>query len=297
MPARAGAVPLIAGTTGGRPPKLEGTPLHPSSHGGTDPFAQAAILDLYNPHRAKSLTDKGREVDVAAFDAFLQSVRQDGGKGVAFLVEKKNSPTRDRLRGELEMAFPGVLWAEYEPLGDSEAVAAAAFGAGTRLVPKFDRADVILALDSDFLNPIETGIGYAAGFAARRNPDQKGAPMNRLYVVENHYTITGGMADHRLRSKVSDLGEFARRLATIIAGKTNDPAIASLLGAFPKSDASFDEAWITECANDLLANHGRSLVLTGPQTPAAVQVLAHAINSALGNLGATIIAIQSSAPV
>ena len=298
MPTRTGAIPLIASTSDGRPTKLEGNPLHPFSNGGTDSFAQAAILDLYDPHRAKGFADKGKVVDAAAFDAFLQSVANGAGKGTAFLVEKKNSPTRDRLRAELERSFPGVLWAEYEPLGDSEAetAAAAAFGEGTRLLPKFDRADVILALDSDFLNPIETGIGYAAGFAARRNPDQLGAPMNRLYVVENHFTVTGGMADHRLRSKVSDLGEFTRRLAAVISARTNDPSIASLLGAFPKADADFDEAWITECANDLLANSGRSLVLTGPQTPAAIQVLVHAINSALGNLGSTLLGVINPAP-
>jgi len=298
MPTRTGAVPLIASTTDGRPTKLEGNPLHPFSNGGTDGFAQAAILDLYDPHRAKSFTDKGKTTDAAAFDAFLQSVGQGGGKGVAFLVEKKNSPTRDRLRAEVERNFPGVLWAEYEPLGDSEAeaAAAAAFGPGTRLLPKFDRADVILALDSDFLNPIETGIGYAAGFSARRNPDQMGAPMNRLYVVENHFTLTGGMADHRLRCRVSDLGEFTRRLAAAVARRTGDPEIASILGACPKAEVHFDEAWITACANDLLANPGRSLVLTGPQTPAAVQVLVHAINSALGNLGSTLLGVVTPAP-
>lgn len=298
MPTRSGAVPLIASTSDGRPTKLEGNPLHPFSNGGTDSFAQAAILDLYDPTRSKSFTDKGNVVDAAAFDAFLRSVGQGGGKGVAFLAEKKNSPTRERLRAELEKNFPGVLWAEYEPLGDSEAetAAEAAFGKGARLLPKFERADVILALDSDFLNPIESGVGYAAGFSARRNPDQKGAPMNRLYVAENHFTVTGGMADHRLRCKVSEIGEFARQVATAIAAKTGDAALASILGAFPKSEASFDEAWISGCANDLLANKGRSLVLTGPQTPAAVQVLAHAVNNALGNLGSTLLGVTNPAP-
>lgn len=298
MPTRTGAVPLIASTSDGRPTKLEGNPLHPFSNGGTDSFAQAAILDLYDPLRSKTFLKDGKEVDAAAFDTFLQSINKAGGKGVAFLVEKKNSPTRDRLRAELERNFPGVLWAEYEPLGDGEtaAAAAAAFGPGIRLLPKFERADIILALDSDFLNPIETGIGYAAGFAARRNPDQKGAPMNRLYVVENHYTITGGMADHRLRCKASEIGEFTRRLGEAIIGQTGDPALASILGAFPRSDVHFDAAWITGCANDLLANPGRSLVLTGPQTPAPVQVLVHAINNALGNLGSTILGVVNSAP-
>jgi len=298
MPTRTGAVPLIASTTDGRPTKLEGNPLHPFSNGATDSFAQAEILDLYDPQRSKNFTDKGALVDAAAFDAFLESVSRSGGKGVAFLVEKKNSPTRDRLRAELEQNFPGLLWAEYEPLGDSEAetAARAAFGAGTRLLPKFERADVILALDSDFLNPIETGIGYAAGFAARRNPDQMGAPMNRLYVVENHFTITGGMADHRLRCKASDAGGFTRRLAERIARKTSDPLLASVLGAFPEADARLHEDWINGCADDLLANPGRSLVLTGPQTPVAVQVLVHAINCTLGNLGSTLLGVANSLP-
>lgn len=298
MPARTGAVPLIASTVDGRPTKLEGNPLHPVSNGGTDSFAQAAILDLYDPHRSKKITDHGKEADAAAFDAFLQSINKTGGKGLAFLVEKKNSPTRDRLRAGVEQNFPGVLWAEYEPLGDSETATAeeASFGAGVRLLPKFERADIILALDSDFLNPVETGAGYAAGFAARRNPDQKGAPMNRLYVVENHYTVTGGMADHRLRCKASEVGEFARRLGEVIIGHTGDQMLASILGAFPKSDVPLDGEWITGCAGDLLANPGRSLVLTGPQTPAAVQVLVHAINNALGNLGLTLLGVSNPAP-
>ena len=298
MPVRTGALPLIATTSDGRPTKLEGNLLHPFSTGGTDAFAQASILDLYDPHRSKKITDKGRATDAAAFDAFLQTVSQSGGKGIAFLVEKKNSPTRDRLRAELEQNFPGLMWAEYEPLGDSEAVAAsdAAFGEGVRLLPKFDRADVILALDSDFLNPAETGTGYATGFSARRNPDQMGAPMNRLYVVENHYTLTGGMADHRLRCKASEIGAFTHHLAAAIVSKTRDGGLAAVLGAFPAPDASFDQAWVTECANDLLANSGRSLVLTGPQTPAAVQVVVHAINNTLGNLETTLVGIRNDAP-
>ncbi|MEI6073052.1 MAG: 4Fe-4S dicluster domain-containing protein, partial [Verrucomicrobiae bacterium] len=296
MPARTGAMPLIATMFDGRPTKLEGNPLHPSGIGGTDGFAQAAILDLYDPHRSKTITDSGRATDAAAFDAFLLTLSQSGGKGAAFLVEKKNSPTRDRLRAGLEQKFPGLMWAEYEPLGDSEAAAAAdaAFGAGVRLLPKFERADVILALDSDFLNP--SAGGCAAGFFARRNPDQLGAPMNRLYVVENHYTLTGGMADHRLRCKASEIGCFVRRLGEVIVSQTGDGDLAALLGAFPYSGAFPDGEWIVECAADLIANPGRSLVLTGPQTPAGVQVVVHAINKALGNLGTTLAGVIDAAP-
>ena len=143
-------------------------------------------------------------------------------------------------------------------------------------------------LDSEFLNQSDKGVGFAHGFFQRRSPDQKGAPMNRLYVVENHYTGTGGLADHRYRCKASLIGEFTRQLASHVSASTGDSGLASMVEACPKTDATFDEAWLSACANDLLANRGRSIVFVGEQQPAWVQILGHAINQALGNIGATI---------
>ena len=177
---------------------------------------------------------------------------------------------------------------------ETEKATAACFGQGTRLIPKFERADVILALDSEFLSPSDKGPGFAHGFFPRRNPDQKGAPMNRLYVVENHYTGTGGLADHRYRCKASLIGEFARQLER--QDRSQPPGTApwlALIGASPKDDASFDEAWLTECANDLAAHPGRSLVTVGEQQPAWVQTLVFGINQALGNNGATTLGVRS----
>jgi molybdopterin-containing oxidoreductase family iron-sulfur binding subunit len=295
MPARYGAVPLIATTSDGRPTKLEGNPLHPFSNGGTDSFAQAEILNLYDPHRSKQITEKGKASDAAAFDAFIQSIANGNGEGLAILTESKNSPTRDRLRAALEAKFPKIVWAEYDPLAPAATIEAneASFGPNIRLVPDFKRADIVLAIGSDFLNPIETGIGFAQGFAARRSPDQEGAPMNRLYAVENHFTVTGGMADHRLRCKASELGEFTRQLALAVAAKTNDANLAAVAKAFPESKAAINADWVKECAADLAANTGRSIVLAGPLTPAPLQTLVNAINSALGNIGTTLKAVKT----
>ena len=152
---------------------------------------------------------------------------------------------------------------------------------------------MIVALDSEFLNQSEKGVGFAHGFFQRRGPDQNGAPMNRLYVVENHYTGTGGLADHRFRCKASLVGEFTRQLASQVAASTGDAGLASILGACPKTDATFDEAWLSGCANDLLANPGRSIVLVGEQQPVWVQILGHGINQALGNIGATIVGLAT----
>ena len=295
MPLRQSAMPLVVTTVDGRPVKIEGNPLHPYSNGGTDAFAQASLLDLYDPNRSKRIKNNDAEVGADLLESFLKKHSDAGAPGTAFLVERKNSPTRDRLRNELEAKHPGMIWCEYEPLGatETEKAAAACFGQGTRLIPKFERADVILALDSEFLNPSDKGPGFAHGFFPRRNPDQKGAPMNRLYVVENHYTGTGGLADHRYRCKASLIGEFARQLSAKIVAATGDGSLAALIGASPKNDTSFDEAWLTECANDLAAHPGRSLVTVGEQQPAWVQALVFGINQALGNNGATTLGVRS----
>ena len=295
MPLRQGAMPLIVSTVDGRPTKIEGNPLHPWSNGGTDGFAQASVLDLYDPNRSKVIKKNGFKVGADVFENFLNGVAGSNAGDLAFLVERKNSPTRERLRAELESKYPGMIWCEYEPLGSQEAdkAIAATFGDGIRLLPKLEKADLVVALDSEFLNPSEKGVGFAQGFFSRRNPDQNGEPMNRLYVVENHYTGTGGLADHRYRCKASLIGEFARQLGAKVAEATGSSSLASLLGVCPKASARFDDAWLAGCAADLSAHPGRSVVIAGEQQPAWVQVLVFAINEALGNNGTTIVGMKT----
>ncbi|HEX3626522.1 MAG TPA: TAT-variant-translocated molybdopterin oxidoreductase, partial [Verrucomicrobiae bacterium] len=111
MPRRNGAIPLLATTVDGRPIKLDGNPLHPATGGATDTFTQASILDLYDPTRSKRFVRDGKTAKREDFDAYLKDLRNkllaDHGDSVAFLVEETNSPTRERLRGELEKNLPG----------------------------------------------------------------------------------------------------------------------------------------------------------------------------------------------
>lgn len=298
MPTRQGVIPLIATTSDGRPTKLEGNPMHPYSNGSTDGFAQASILDLYDPNRLKSVKRDGTSTDITAFDTFITEVRAQGS-GIAILADAVNSPSRERLRLELQQAFPDTIWAEYEPLGTPEATAAsdAAFGAGVQIRPNFDQADVILAADSDFLDISETGPLYTAGFFARRRPTQEGdRGMNRLYVAEHHFTSTGGLADHRLRVRACDTGAFLAAIATAIGEGTGNGALSALGSGFAaQAGVEFDDAWIRECAADLVRAGSNALVLVGPHQPAAVQALGHAINAALGAPGTTLQAFQTPA--
>ena len=296
MPAPAGAVPVIVTTTDGRPTKIEGNPLHPLSNGSTDVFAQASVLNLYDPNRAKEIKHDSLTVGRGDLDNLLAKIRatagSNGGDGLTILVGKENSPTVERLRAAMTHQFPKMLWVQDEAISSCEAETAfdAMLGAGARPACDFTKADVILSIGGDFLNPAEVGFGYANGFAKRRDP--KGA-MNRLYVVENGFSITGGMADHRLRVRASEYGDFAAAVAKV-AAVTSEANLTALAAAYPVTGATFDPAWIKGVADDLVSAKGKSLVLVGVQQPAALRGLVIGINAALGNLGTTALVRQTS---
>src|SRR5206468_238471 len=81
----------------GRPTKIEGNPQHPASLGATDAFAQAAILSLYDPRRAQTVTSRGQ---ISTWVDFLRALHTElagqainGGQGVRILTEHVTSPT------------------------------------------------------------------------------------------------------------------------------------------------------------------------------------------------------------
>jgi Fe-S-cluster-containing dehydrogenase component len=263
------------------------------------------VLNMYDPDRSRYFLQKQQMSDGAAFqkalDQLIAEYSPSGGDGLAIMMEDDPSPTRERLRAAVTARLPKATWCIYEPLGtgntgDAETTG---FGPGVKLRPHLDKADVVLALDSDFLGCAEGTIEGIKGFTKARRIDEPGKKMNRLYAVENRYTVTGGMADHRLRIPASQVGTFALQLAGEISTATGDGTLGSIsqtLGK-TKATANFPDGWVEELAKDLVANRGRALVLVGSQQPVAVHLLAAAINSALGAFGNTLTGIAAvSAP-
>jgi MoCo/4Fe-4S cofactor protein with predicted Tat translocation signal len=278
MPRAMGATPLVVTTFEGRPTKLGPNDLHPDS-AGTDAFAQASILDLYAPNRSRVFLKGGRAADRASFQQFLSALSKDSSAKIGFVFGADDSPTRARLRKEIATKFAAARFYHYEPLAGESSCA---YGDGARALTDFAKADRILSLDCDFaaLDPQ----GTCKPFFARRKPEgadythePDAESMNRLYVVESAYSMTGGMADHRLRATPSDIllvvAEVARQLGVALAE-----------GVPPLSDERM-LSWISPMVNDLRSHAGKSAVLVGSRQPAAVHHLAFAINRALGNVG------------
>jgi molybdopterin-containing oxidoreductase family iron-sulfur binding subunit len=293
MPGPGSAIPLVAKSNDGRPTKIEGNSLYPDSNGGTDRFAQASILNLYDPDRAMRFSRNGgvttRE---AAFD-FLTEVSKNAkandGQGLCFLLGRDSSPSRRRLQTRITNQFPKARWYAYDPvdLDIHRRAASLAFGQSVKPYLRFDQAKVIVSLDCDFLGGEADVQNHIRGFAQGRQIAKPTDSLNRLYIAESLMTITGMNADHRLRLATSAVIQLAAALAGEILKQGGLGDLENI-----GKPAGVDPKWITECAKDLLANKGQSLVVAGYRQPMAVHLLAHALNAALGNIGNTMVLLE-----
>ena len=284
MPMNGSGMGLLVESHEGRPTKIEGNPDHPSSRGSADLFAQAAILGLYDPDRSQTLTNLG---EIRPFSAFVAAMKQvmtaqqaKQGAGFRLLTETVASPTLAAQIQELIALYPQMKWAQWEPYGRHGAREGSRIAFGEYVEPQYaiEKADVILALDADFLCTGASGLRNARGFASRRRFEGDRAQVNRLYAVESNPSNTGSRADHRLPVRAAEVESLAR-------------AVAAQLGVSGVTAGSLPDAaarWIGPLVKDLQANRGKSLVIAGDGQSAAVHALAHAINEALGNVGATV---------
>ena len=273
---------LLVESHEGRPTKIEGNPDHPGSRGATDVFAQAAILDLYDPDRARALTNLGEIRPWADFIGLMRNVlaaqgaRQ--GAGLRILTESISSPTLAAQIQELQSRLPMARWHRWDPASADRAHAGArlAFGEVVDTQYRFDQADVIVSLDCDFLGGEAGNLRYARDFASRRRPEDV-ERMSRLYAIESMPSLTGSKADHRFALRPSRIGNAALALARAVG-------VTGLAEPAPIEGVN-----IEAIGRDLSAHRGSSLIVAGYSQPPIVHALAHAMNAALGNAGRTVV--------
>ncbi len=280
MPFGGYATPVLVESHEGRPTKVEGNPDHPAGV-GSDVFAQASILDMYDPDRSQSITYTGNirawSDYTTALKGALNSQSAMQGAGLRILTRTVSSPTLASQMKAVLAAYPEAKWVQYDPLTRDNARAGAqmAFGQYVETHYNLDKADTILSLDGDFLSSGYPGfVLYARQFASRRNPELK-EKMSRFYMVESTPTNTGGKADHRLPVRASEVEQVAR-------------AIAAGLGVGSGTAKPEQAKFVAALVKDLQAHKGAAVVIAGDNQPAAVHALAHAMNAALGAVGTTV---------
>jgi MoCo/4Fe-4S cofactor protein with predicted Tat translocation signal len=279
------ATGLLVESHEGRPTKAEGNPDHPGSLGATDLYAQGSLLTLYDPDRSQSIVQLG---EIRPWSAFITAVRAglsaqaaSKGAGLRILTETVASPTLGAQLQQVLAANPAAKWIQWEPVptaDNSRAGLRSALGQYVQPVYDFSKADIVVSLDADFLSSEgAANLRYARQFASRRRLDAEPDRLNRLYVIEPTPSVTGMNADHRLPLKASAIDGFARAIASGVGA-----------GGAGATVPAGSDAHVKAIVEDLQAHRGTSLVVAGEAQPPAVHAVAHAINQALGNVGATV---------
>ena len=290
MPRNGYGLGLLVESHMGRPTKIEGNPDHPASLGATDAIAQASILSLYDPDRSQTVMHRGT---ISTWDKFMteltggrEKLLEGGGAGLRILTETVTSPT---LAGQIQALLeelPQARWHRYDPAAADHARSGLRQAAGRVVdaVYHFDRADVVLSLDADFLLGLPGSVRYARDLIDRRRAGG-GSRMNRLYAIESTPTITGAAADHRLPLKPSQVESLARTIAGRLGVEGTGAA-----GELPKG---VSEEWLAAVVQDLQSHRGSSVAIAGAGQPPAVHALVYAINGALGNAGQSVTYIEA----
>ena len=305
------AIGLMVTCVDGRPIKIEGNPHDPASLGATHVYAQAALLELYDPDRSKDVYWRHGLEELARswqdFGQFVRkhfdSLRKTGGEGLRILSQSSTSPTLAALRDRLLEAFPKARWHEYEPVAWHAGVPRIHYG--------LQEADVVLCFDADLLGMHPMAVRYARDFAQRRDPDR--GSMCRLYVVESTPSVTGVMADHRLPLRSGLVQQLVRRLYAAARQTASSPSAsaasraASAGASADSSDGSFsgnsseasqatsgpleggDDAtsrFLHAVLGDLRRHAGKCVVAAGPGHQAVAQYVL-ALNELFGTFGRT----------
>jgi molybdopterin-containing oxidoreductase family iron-sulfur binding subunit len=293
---RGDAVGIVVESHEGRPTKVEGNPDHPSSSGAADLLTQASILDLYDPERSTTPLKSGQPAAWADFESALASklagYDADQGARLRLLMPPTISPTVLRMRAALAQRFPKARVHVWSATADSHAREGSriAYGSTFNTVFGYERAKVIVSLDSDFLQTetgaLRAGRMFAASRRLRSGSMRDTAAMSRLYVVEPSPTTTGANADHRLKLPANQIERYGYALAAALIRQNLPLGELEDLITRTADSAGIPPKWLDAVAKDLAGNRGRAFVVVGSRQPARLHALGHAINIALGAIGA-----------
>ncbi len=280
---------VLAKCRDGRPIKLEGNETHALSRGGLCAVGQAEVLSLYDSRR---FTAPQRATDSGGFeattwseaDAFvaarLDAARASGG-AVRLLTGSLHGPAQQAALEAFLEVNPNARHVAYDALSVSALLDAHGLTRGVRALPsfRFDKAEVIASFEADFLGTWISPVAFAAAYAEGRRPDREEGWMSRHVQLEARVSLTGTVADRRLRVAPDDVPAQLFALCR---------ALETRAGAGGRLDGEVEAApWVEELADELWRARGQALVVCGQNDLQAQLHTAYA-NELLGAYGRTL---------
>jgi len=271
---------VLAKSRVGRPIKLEGNPQHPLSRGGLCATGQASVLGLYDSHRLTGPLDKGKPSTWKDVDAAIRKQLAETRGGVRVLTSTLHGPTVRAAIDRFCKTFPDARHVMYDAVSSSALLDAHEDSLGRRALPRlrFEKAQVIVGFDADFLGTWISPAEFTRDYRAGRSLDQGSSVHSHHTQFEGHFTLTGSNADVREAVDPEGMGRAVAGLAAAVARLLDKP-----LPVGAKPDESIDAL----AKRLVAAPRGRTLIVCGINDLAAQRLVA-ATNALLGNYGSTL---------
>ena len=288
---------ILVETYEGRPTKIEGNPDHPISLGATSMYTQADLYNLYNPDRLQQPLHNKKPVSKPDFETWARDLNLTASSKIGILIDRKPSLVFHQLLNSFKAKYPKTIIAEHNAHSKTNSDAGIRLLSGQSLRPEhdFEKADVVVSIDADFLNGAFYGSNNAKGFSKRRDVE-KSKQLNRLYVVEDHYSSTGGSADHRIKLSHQYMDAFLAILTHRLIQKDTQRAKLFFTSAYIREvkaiaaqhESIVDDVYVSAIADDLLKHPKASIVVVGDNQPAHVHAMGALLNLLLGNINNTV---------
>ncbi len=279
---------ILVKTREGRPIKIEGNPLSGVTAGGTSARAQASVLSLYDIHRLRAPQIRNAEgkLEKATWEQVddLVGITLNPESRIAIVSHSILSPTEKKVIKEVQSKYQNTTLTVYDPVSSAAILKAHEAMYGVAMVPgyHFDKANVIVSVQADFLGTWISPVQFAHQYSKNRKiKDTKAPKMSRHIQIESYMSLSGTNADNRIRIKPSESGAVLARIYNKIASAKGGSTISA-----PTLNSSLTDA-IDKTADELLKAPGESLLVCGTNS-IADQGLVCAINHLLGNEGSTV---------
>lgn len=270
---------VVVKTREGRPIKIDGNDLSPISQGGVSAIVEASVLSLYDKQRLSGPMINGEKAEWDALDAEVKSKLSSAGT-VKIVTNTIISPSTEKVLNIFSSALGGAEVITYDALSSYGITKAAESTYGEAILPTyhFDKASVIVSFGADFLGTWISPIEFAKQYSKTRKITKEKPYMSRHFQFESNLSLTGANADYRTPIRASQSGLAVLSLYNAIARKAGGTTVSS---------PAIEVEYLDKAANELWANRGKSLVVSGSNDP-NVQVVINAINDLLDNNGATV---------
>jgi MoCo/4Fe-4S cofactor protein with predicted Tat translocation signal len=278
-------VSVLVKTREGRPIKIEGNPESPLFKGGVNANDHASILELYDNERLQGPKAEGNDVDWNTLDGKI-TAGLSAAKSIRIISGTVSSPSTKKAVAEFISKYPQTKHVVYEPVSYSAILEANAQSFNKSVIPgyQFDKAKVIVSFGADFLGTWISPVEYTKQWVKNRkvgSTNNGATTMSRHFQFESNLSVTGSNADVRIPIKPSAEGVALISLYNKLAALAGSTKLTS------PGDVEFAVNMVENCAKELWANRGNSLVVCGSNI-VSHQLIVNAINSLLGNIGTTV---------